>query len=395
MLKVTPGGLEFDQIPWNVLLNKISTPARLYFGKKVLFNCKKFLSTLHKIIPDNKVYFSLKTNYTESIVKLISSTSLGAEVVSSREFRIAKESGFADCEILLDGIYQNPRYIDIIKMHEQCTPILSWLDSVDDLGTWIKELGEKRNIGLRFSYPTKKHRLGIKGDYPNDMGSLVNRLEHFASNLGIKMLACHAGSQLMNSSIFTKNCEYLLHVYDQLEKKGLIESKIELNLGGGFPEPEIATEKWLKERFIAIKNIIQENHQVKEFRISFEPGRYIVSDAGVLISKIKQVFDDREAHRWVLLDAGMDVITRFANNHLRIFSIEHATKPHGNPCSFQGRIPSEKDVFGKGVHFASDVIKGEHVVLLNCGAYGHTFSRRFSYPPPERYMINGDTIKTI
>jgi len=64
--------------------------------------------------------------------------------------------------------------------------------------------------------------------------------------------------------------------------------------------------------------------------------------------------------------------------------------PHGTPISIQGRVPTEQDVFGKGVHFAKTVNPGEHVLIMNCGAYGSTFSMRFSYDQPDCIFIDAD-----
>nr|MDO8088930.1 hypothetical protein [Candidatus Sigynarchaeum springense] len=354
-------------------------------------NCQTFLNIARESFPGARSFYSLKTSMQPTLLRAIAATGFGAQAVSAREFDLALAAGFQPSDIIVDGIFHDAGLFELAEKHDDLLFVESWAKNITSLESFCKRNNKSARLGLRFKFPKKGNRLGFStGDSKvmSDLGDIISACEHLAPC----MLACHAGSQVQDPRAYALACNVLLEAQDALEQKSGItfRSPLMLDLGGGFPEPEMATPGFLREVMTAIQASIAASHDASRYTVCFEPGRYIAGDAGALVTSILHVFHDDEGSRWALLDIGMDVLTRFANSHYRFFSLEHPEASHGTPISFQGRVPTEQDVFGKGVHFIKDAVAGEHVLLLNCGAYSTTFSMRFSFEQPPTLIVDAD-----
>jgi len=388
---VTEKGLFFGLVPSSDVLKGTKPPFFVTVLDRVKENCRAFTVPARDVFPDAPIFYSVKTNTQPFVLKVIAIAGLGAQVVSPREFFMAVDAGFPADKIIVDGIFRDETSYDLVKDHDGLLFIESWTSNVSKLQQACERFGRKARLGLRFKFPKKDNRLGFSladEDAMNALGAAIGS----GDRVRPVMLACHPGSQVQDPHDHVVACKTLLDAHDYLEQRqGMPFPKpVLLNLGGGFAEPEMATPARLAGTMHAIKDTMTANHSLKDFAVCFEPGRYIVGDASAIVSTMVETFRDDAGARWALLDVGMDVLTRFANSHYRFFSMEHPDAPHGTPISFQGRVPTEQDVFGKGVHFIKDAKAGEHVLLMNCGAYSTTFSMRFSFEQPRCVVVDGD-----
>lgn len=390
---VTDRGLFIGKISVNKILQSHQPPFFIFVLDRVRQNCRLLATTVGLRFPESMLSYSIKTNAQPQILQVIANEKYGAQVVSRKEFELAVDAGFPVGKILIDGIYHDDALFSLIQEHDDLLVVESWLSNIPRLQEACIAGDHGVRLGLRFRYPGKGSRLGFSTKDDAGLEQLGTAISN-ASRLQPCMLACHPGSQVQDPSAHALACRSLLDAWDVLEQKcGVAFQKpVLLNLGGGFPEPEMATAEHLNEVMTRVMDEIQKDHDRGECIVCFEPGRYIVADAGAFVATIMQIFWDDDEQRWTLLDVGMDVLSRFANSHYRFFHLEHPDAPHGTPISIQGRVPTEQDVFGKGVHFAKDASPGQHVLIMNCGAYGSTFSMRFSYEQPDCIFIDDGAI---
>ncbi len=386
---VNDGGLMFGSVKARDVMVVTKPPFFVIVLDRARENCKAFIDIVQGAFPGARSFYSVKTSIQPALLRTIAGTGMGAQVVSAREFELALAAGFPASDILVDGIYHDSGTYGLLARHDGLLFVESWVKNIISLNEACKRNEKSTRLGLRFKFPKKGNRLGFSTRDPAMMASLGDALSA-CQRVTPCMLACHGGSQVQDPKAYAVACQVLLDAQDALERTHRLtfQSPLILDLGGGFPEPEIATPEFLREVMAAIKDTITANHDLARYTLWFEPGRYIAGDAGALVASILHVFNDDAGNRWALLDIGMDVLTRFANSHYRFFSFEHPDAPHGTPISFQGRVPTEQDVFGKGVHFIKNAVAGEHVLLLNCGAYSTTFSMRFSFEHPSTVVVD-------
>ncbi|MBN2150207.1 MAG: hypothetical protein JW839_02055 [Candidatus Lokiarchaeota archaeon] len=386
---VNDGILAFGGVPAGEVMAQARPPFFVLVPERARENCRAFAEVASGTFPGARSFYSLKTSMQPALLRAVASAGFGAQAVSAREFDLALAAGFPARDIMVDGTYRDAGTYDLLARHDDLLFVESWAGNIAPLDDACNRNGNTARLGLRFRFPKRGNRLGFSASDGAAMAALGDALSA-CRHLTPCMLACHPGSQVQDPRAYATACGALLEAQDALEEGHGVafRAPIMLDLGGGFPEPEMATAGFLHEVMAAIKDTITASHDLSRYSVCFEPGRYIAGDAGALVATMLHVFNDDAGNRWALLDIGMDVLTRFANSHYRFFSLEHPDSAHGTPISFQGRVPTEQDVFGKGVHFVKDAVAGEHVLLLNCGAYSTTFSMRFSFEQPPTVVVD-------
>ena len=232
--------------------------------------------------------------------------------------------------------------------------------------------------------------------YGSKLGILLNRLNviqlkkiiNECKNLKVTTLLSHYSTQMNNFELFVKNVNILLDSTKVLFDAGI---KIDnINLGGGFPEAVIMPENQLRELATKINSLIN-NFEIKFKNIYFEPGRYLVGDAGLLIAKIIKVTEDR----WIFLNIGNHICPKFAKSSIRFYNATKIEQPHKFKTSIAGIIPTDQDVLAKDYFFTNDLKEEDLVVLTNVGAYNLTFSNRFPYLLPNIILVKDQTVTNI
>jgi diaminopimelate decarboxylase len=191
-----------------------------------------------------------------------------------------------------------------------------------------------------------------------------------------------------NFELFKKNVKSVLDCTKILLEAGISIENI--NLGGGFPEAVIMPENQLRELATEI-NLLLSNSEISFKNIYFEPGRYLVGDAGLLIAKIIKVTDDR----WIFLNIGNHICPKFAKSSMRFYNATRIEEPHKFKTSIAGIMPTDQDVLVKDYFFTHDLKEGDLVVITNVGAYNLTFSNRFPYILPNIVLVKDKTATNI
>jgi diaminopimelate decarboxylase len=191
-----------------------------------------------------------------------------------------------------------------------------------------------------------------------------------------------------NFDLFKKNVKMVLDSTKLLIDAGI---KIEnINLGGGFPEAVIMPENQLKELALKIESLISD-YEIHFKSIYFEPGRYLVGDAGLLVAKIINVTDDR----WIFLNVGNHICPKFAKSSMRFYNASRIEEPHKFKTSIAGIIPTDQDVLAKDYFFINELREEDIVVITNVGAYNLTFSNRFPYILPNIILVKDKSATNI
>ena len=149
-------------------------------------------------------------------------------------------------------------------------------------------------------------------------------------------------------------------------------------------------ENQLREVATKIKSLIS-NFEINIKNIYFEPGRYLVGDAGLLTAKVIRVTDDR----WIFLNIGNHICPKFAKSSLRFYNATRIEEPHKFKTSIAGIMPIDQDVLAKDYFFTNNLKEGDIVVVTNIGAYNLTFSNRFPYLLPNIILVKNKTATNI
>ena len=208
-------------------------------------------------------------------------------------------------------------------------------------------------------------------------------------NMKLEGLSVHIGSQITNIKPFVK----VLSIINKIIKKTRINFKF-IDLGGGMGISYTNYEKELNlKRYAGLVNKFIKN---KNAKIIFEPGRYIVGNAAILITKIIYIKKNINKN-FIILDSAMNDLMRpalYGAQH-QIIPLKKTNKLIRGNIDFVGPVCESSDKFLSQKNF-SKVKEGDYVALTHAGAYGMTLSSNYNTRPIiAEIMVSGSKLKVI
>ena len=208
-------------------------------------------------------------------------------------------------------------------------------------------------------------------------------------NLSLEGISVHIGSQITSVDPFKK----VLSIINKIIKKTKINFQF-IDLGGGMGISYSKKEKQINlKKYAKLVNKFLEN---KDSKIIFEPGRFIIGNAGILITKIIYIKKSNNKN-FIILDAGMNNLMRPAlyNAYHEIVPLKKIGKFLGGNLKFVGPVCESSDKFSDRKNF-SKIREGEYISLLNVGAYGMSLSSNYNVRPTiAEVMVSGSKHKII
>ena len=380
------GVLLIDSILLNEILKTYTTPLMIFLENRVRNNINTFRKVFKSEFNNFQCFYSFKANFLPEICTIVQSEGLGAELIGLPELKLALKLQFPPNKIIVGGPYL-PKELIKKCVQENIKEIVVYnMNDLIHINSFAKKSQKIQDICLRINTQKFGSKLGILLNHSNVLK--LKKIIYECKNLKVTTLLSHYATQMNNFELFKKNINILLDSTKILSDAGI---KIEnLNLGGGFPEAVIMPENQLRDVAAKIKSIIS-NHEINFNNIYFEPGRYFVGDAGLLIAKVIMVTDDR----WIFLNIGNHICPKFAKSSLRFYNATRIGEPHKFKTSIAGIVPTDQDVLVKDYFFTSDLKEGDIVIVTNVGAYNLTFSNRFPYLLPNIILVKDKTVINI
>tara|TARA_B110001452_G_scaffold266817_1_gene274690 strand:- start:1323 stop:2537 length:1215 start_codon:yes stop_codon:yes gene_type:complete len=387
--------LTIETIGVQNIAKKYGTPTYCYSYKKLKENIINFKNNFKTFSP--LICFAVKSNTNVNLIREIKKFSLGADVVSIGELMMAIKAGIEPKKIVFSGVGKTKDEI-IYAINKKILLINAESKSeIIEIEKIAKFKKRKVTIGIRLNPNTDAKTLSqiSTGKKENKFGvnkktffELVNYCKN-SKNLELKCLSVHIGSQILDHKPYEK----MLNIIDKIIKK--IDYKFEfIDLGGGMGISYNNDNKKLNYRkySTAIQKFLK-NHKSK---IIFEPGRSIVGNTGVLISKIIYI-KKSEKKNFIILDAAMNDLMRpalYGATHKTLPSIM-VNKKSKKTYEFVGPICESTDKFLTSKNF-QELKEKDLIVMCDVGAYGMSLSSNYNVrPKPVELLIKGSKIKVI
>ncbi|MFX0026154.1 MAG: hypothetical protein ACFE8M_07045 [Candidatus Hermodarchaeota archaeon] len=375
-----------DSIKLSNLLGRSKTPFFIFLENKIRDNVRTFSRVFKSFFDNIQIFYSFKANFLPKICKIIHSEGIGAELVGLPELKLALEIGFPPEKIIIGGPYLTKEIIEMSidkGVKEIIVYNIKYLKQID---TIAKKLNKIQNICLRIRSSKFESKLGIQLTNKN-LIELKNFVKNY-KNIKLTTILSHYTTQMNSLDQFINNVKTIANAIHLLSGQGL--NPMSINLGGGFPEATIMSEKQLEKLAFNIKQQLV-NRDLDEKNIYLEPGRYFVGDSGLIIAKII----NKTENRWIFLDVGNHICPKFAKCSLRFYNASQINSPHKYKTSIGGIIPTDQDVLAKDYFFTKEFNEEEIVLITNVGAYTLTFSNRFPYSLPNIFLIKNKNVQQI
>jgi diaminopimelate decarboxylase len=372
-------------------LCELETP--FYFYDEGLI--RKNINTLLKNFSgcNARIFFAAKANTSIYILKLIRTLNVGAEVVSPGEIYMSLKAGFRAQRILYNNIARTENEVLYAMKNGVVFFNFEAIDQALLLEKCAGRLGKRIKAFVRINpgifSETHPHLLTGSasskfGVGVNDLKSILKSVRKFRS---IKLVGVHShiGSQILSPLPFVKAVRKVIDVITFFREEGI--RIMYVNLGGGFGIPYHPREK--KLNFAPIKKVYAKLARKYRVEIFLEPGRFIVGNAGFIVTKVISVKRRRGMPLYVI-DAGMTENPRPAL-YQAYHHIESIFKVRGQRRRSRvvGPLCENTDEFG--VYNLPELKIGDLLMIYNCGAYTRTMASNYNgrLLPPELIFKRG------
>ena len=372
--------LFIEKLSINNILKKNKTPFYLYSENQIINNYLKFTKTFKKTNPI--VCFAAKSNSNVAILKILGKLGAGADVVSGGELLKALKAGIKANKIVFSGVGKTEDELKI-AINKKILLINCESESEAKLVNKIaKKFKRKVSIGFRLNpnVDAKTHKNISTGKAENKFGLSIKNFKSFFKdlpvykNIKLDALSVHIGSQILSDIPYKKT----LFVMSKLIKELDLKLKF-LDLGGGFGINYSGKDKPINLN--QYSTLVYNFSKKLKCKIIFEPGRSIVGDAGILLSKIQYIKKGAKKS-FIILDTGMNDFMRPA-----LYDASHTIIPASKVKSkikglieFVGPICESTCKFGVYKNYQK-IQENEYVAITNVGAYGSSLSSNYNTRP--------------
>ncbi len=363
------------------LAQTFGTPLYVYSAKTILDHFYKIKKAFRSLNP--LICYSVKANSNLSIIKLLVDNGAGLDIVSGGELYRAKQVKCPAKKIVYASVGKTEKEIKdainskILMFNVESLPELERIERA------AKKSKIKVNVSLRFNpdVAPKTHSYITTGKKETKFGMdeetvkriFINRKNY--PDLSIIGIHIHIGSQIQEARPFIQAIKRVEKIVNALKDKKIFLKY--LNIGGGLgiiydrEKPQTAVE-FAKKVLPLLKRI--------GLQVILEPGRFIVGNAGILVTKVTYIKDTPQK-RFIIVDAAMNDLARpslYGAYHeitplMRIPKTEHR-KP--KLADVVGPICESGDFLGKSRDLA--VNEGEYLAIFSAGAYGFSMSSNYN-----------------
>jgi len=400
-----------ESVPLREIAEKVGTPVYVYSRKTILDHYQRLDKALDGL--EHLICYAVKANSNIAILNLLAGEKSGFDIVSAGElYRVVKAGGDpAHCTFA--GVGKTGDEIRYALQHG----ILSFnVESESELAFINKiagTLNRRAPVALRVNpnVEADTHKYISTGKSENKFGIGIERvMQVYAAaakmkNIRIRGVQMHIGSQITSEKPFVEAVKKMTPLVSELKDLYGIEF---FSIGGGLgivynPSLASGSAEWWNEpkngKVLTIDRYaaaIVPHLKKLGMKILFEPGRFMVGNAGVLVSRVVYI-KKAEQKKFVIVDAGMNDLIRPAlyEGWHEIVPLKQTASAKTEKVDVVGPICESGDFFAQDREIPP-VKEGDYLALMSAGAYG--FSMASSYNSrllPAEVLVSGDRVDII
>ena len=387
--------LHLEDCNLQTVAQTFGTPAYVYSRAALTDAYQAFADTLaaHPACQDGLVCFAVKANSNLGVLSLFAQLGSGFDIVSGGELARVLAAGGNPKKVVFSGVGKTEEeMIAALNAGILCFNVES-ASELDRLSTVAARIGKRAPISLRVNpdVDAKTHPYISTGLKENKFGVPITDAlalyRHAASLPAIEVtgIDCHIGSQLLDPSPFVEALERILPLVDTLKAEGIHLHHIDLGGGLGIYYHEGQTEPVVADYLRPLLDRLTG----RGLRVLLEPGRRLVGNAGVLLTKVEYLKHGEDKH-FAIVDAAMNDLARPA-----LYEAWHdivPVKPHNGEArtyDIVGPVCETGDFLGQARPMALQ--QGDLLAVLSAGAYGMVMSSNYNTRPrAAEVLIDGD-----
>jgi len=373
----------------------VDTPVYVYDAEAIRSSYGELTAALSAF--PHQILYSVKANSNLSILRLMRGLGAGVDVVSGGELVRVLCAGFAPDMVVFSGVGKTRR--ELTAAVENHIGLIN-VESHDEL-TLLNEVAQELGMVVKFGFRvnpdvatdthpyTQTGERGMKFGVP--MGDVLSQAlwARDQEYLLLRSVGMHIGSQILDASRFRQGAEKLVSLIEQLRDSGA-EELHSVDVGGGIGIQYTSEEGLDAAQYASAIELLARSTGLK---IMLEPGRYLVGNAGYLLTRCVHT-KQSGGRSFVVVDAGMNDLLRpslyGAVHDICVVAGGEIDESELRSVDVVGPICETGDFLGVDRKLP-EVTRGTLLAVRSAGAYGFTMSSNYnSRPRPPEVMVEGD-----
>jgi diaminopimelate decarboxylase len=348
----------------------------------------------------NLICYAVKANTNKAILKTLFNLGAGADVVSGGELSRALMAGCDPQKIVFSGVGKTENEIELGINSNILQFNVEGEQELDAINTIAKHLGKNAPIAIRvnpdvdpkthpyISTGLKKNKFGVNHKQALALYEKALKLNH----LHIAGISCHIGSQITQTQPFYDAMVKIRELIDCLEKQNITLDNIDIGGGMGilYEQENIPTARDYAHAIMTPLDGVKG-------QIILEPGRFLVGNAGVLITKVLYVKPSEEGLLFTIVDSGFNDLMRpmLYQAHHDIIPVTKDAKAKEVVTNIEGPICESSDRFAKKRKIPLQK-QNDYLAIMSAGAYGSSMASSYnSRARPAEVLVKDDAFFLI
>jgi len=379
------GVLHAEGVALNAIAESYGTPAYVYSKSQLTENFDSYANACAG--RDALVCYAMKANSNLAILDLLARRGAGFDIVSGGELLRVIAAGGDPKKVIFSGVGKSVEEMRLALEHDILCFNVESIPELHRLNEVAGSMGKKARISLRVNpnVDAKTHPYIATGLKANKFGvAFDDALETYRTaaklpHLDVSGIDCHIGSQLLDDAPLLEALDKLIELIDALGAEGIhlhhldIGGGLGIDYGDGAPVP---VGDYLARLFKRIDAWRAEKHGGAPIKVIFEPGRSIVGNAGVLLTRVEFIKHGEEKN-FCIVDAAMNDMARPAM-YQAWMDMQPVLRKDAGAAMFDvvGPICESGDWLARDRELNVDA--GDLLVMKTAGAYGMTMASNYN-----------------
>ncbi|MGX9217463.1 diaminopimelate decarboxylase [Massilia varians] len=400
------GVLHADSVALPAIAEQFGTPTYVYSKSALLENFRAYSDACRG--RDALVCYAMKANSNLAILDLLNREGAGFDIVSGGELLRVIAAGGDPGKTIFSGVGKTVEEMQlalekgILCFNVESIPELHRLNEV------AGSMGKRAPVSLRVNpnVDAKTHPYIATGLKANKFGvAFDDALDTYRTaaslpNLDVVGIDCHIGSQLLDDAPLLEALDKLIELIDTLAAEGIVLHHLDIggglgvNYGAEGDKPPVPVGDYLGRLFARIDAWRAEKYEGKPVKVIFEPGRSIVADTGVLLTKIEYLKPGVEKN-FAIVDAAMNDLMR-PTLYQAWMGVQPVSPREGAKLSYDvvGPVCESGDWLARERELA--VEPGDLLAIMTAGAYGMTMASNYNTRGrAAEVIVDGDQVHVI
>ncbi len=400
--------LYVEGLPLDQITNQVGTPTYVYSRAALTQNFRAYADACRAHGRGESgalVCYSVKSNSNLAVLNLLGQLGSGFDIVSGGELLRVLAAGGDPRKVIFSGVGKSQDEIKLALSHDILCFNVESIPELHRLSAIASSMGRQARVSLRVNpdVDPKTHPYISTGLKENKFGIAFEdaldtyRVAHSLPNIEVTGIDCHIGSQLLDDAPLLEALEKIIELVDQLHANGI--HLHHLDIGGGIgitydDEKPVAVGEYLSRLFKRIDRWRTEKYNGAPISVMFEPGRSIVGNAGVLLTRVEYL-KHGATKNFAVVDAAMNDLMRPAM-YEAWHGVQSVHRRNADTRCYDvvGPVCESGDWLARNRQLSLE--PGDLLAIMSAGAYGMTMASNYNTRGrAAEILVDGDRFSVI